>query len=191
MFSKAVAYVLGVISFVPPFNGLLRFYLKKHGHGVIYTATAGCIWIGNILDIVQIPRLVKEANMRYKQRQLKKHADYLDFHSQLNDPALNSSVPDYERLSVAEKEDRGPDDTVSEHMVEQAILRSAKNNGGFTTPTEVALESSISIERAREALDYLVSKGFAEIRINKNGIILYRFPDIIDPNNDEDFEDLT
>ena len=168
MFSKAVAYVLGVISFIPPFNGLPRFYLKRYGSGVIFTATSGCFFIGNILDIVQIPHLVKRANMRYKQRQL----ENMGLYPELEDHRAFEANPDAS-------------------AVEQAILRSAKKNSGLTTPTEVALESSVSIERARESLDYLVSKGFAEIRVNKSGVIVYRFPDIIDPNNTEEFDELT
>ena len=172
MFSKGVAYVLGIMSFVPPFNGLLRFYLKKHAHGVIYSLTAGCCWIGNILDIVQVPQLVREANMRMKRKQLAAHGSY---------PEL---IDDRESMPTSELR-------VDDGSIEQHILRSAKRNGGITTPSEVALESSASIERAREALDYLVSKGYAEIRVNRTGVIVYRFPDIIDPRNEEDFEELS
>ena len=37
MHSKAVALVLGILSFVPPFSGLARFYLKRNPTGVIFT----------------------------------------------------------------------------------------------------------------------------------------------------------
>ena len=50
MYSKAIAFVLGIISFVPPFSGLLRFYLKRNVTGVLYSLTAGFCFIGNILD---------------------------------------------------------------------------------------------------------------------------------------------
>ena len=169
MFSVGVAYVLGILSFIPPFSGLLRFYLKRHGHGIIYSLTAGCCWIGNILDIVQVPQLVKEANMRRKRLELAHYASY----PQLEDSSPNSAQP------------------VSNNAIEQAVLRSAKKNGGMTTPSEVALEASIPIEEARKSLDYLVSKGFAEMRVNRSGVIAYFFPDIIDPSRKEEFEELT
>ncbi len=165
MYSKVVAYVLGILSFVPPFNGLLRFYLKRYGHGAIYTATMGLFWIGNILDVVQVPQLVKDANMRRARRGLEQYGTAADR------PEIAGSPTD--------------------RSVERSILRSAKSNGGITTPSEVAIESDIPIEKARESLDYLVSKGFAEIRVNKSGVIVYRFPEIIDPSNPEEFEELS
>ncbi|MBT3272990.1 MAG: hypothetical protein HN368_07540 [Spirochaetales bacterium] len=166
MFSKAIAFVLGIISFVPPFSGLLRFYLKKNGTGVLYTLTAGFCFIGNILDIVQIPQLVKQANMKLKRREML----FLD---------------DLDDGRVREVEYKA-----SEVSIEKQILRSAKNNQGYTTPSEVALESNVSIEDARHALDYLVSKGFAEIMVSKSGTIVYHFPDILRPGEEASYEEI-
>ena len=168
MYSKTIAFVLGVISFVPPFSGLLRFYLKKNVTGVLYSLTAGFCFIGNILDVVQIPQLVKQANMELKRREMR----YLD-----------DSDDDFDEVREIEYKKR-------EEGIEKQILRSAKNNMGYTTPSEVALESDVSIENARQALDYLVSKGFAEIKVSKTGTIVYYFPDILTPGMDNTFEDV-
>ena len=54
----------------------------------------------------------------------------------------------------------------------------------------MALSSEVSIEQAKQALDYLVSKGNAEMKINKLGTIVYFFPDILDSESVEDFDDL-
>ncbi|MCK4541932.1 MAG: hypothetical protein KAU17_06850, partial [Spirochaetales bacterium] len=78
-----------------------------------------------------------------------------------------------------------------EESIQRQILLSAKRNSGYTTPSEVALESNVSIELVKEALDYLVSRGFAEMKINKAGTIVYFFPDMLDNVRDESFEDLT
>ena len=168
MYSKAIAFVLGIISFVPPFSGLLRFYLKRNVTGVLYSLTAGFCFIGNILDIVQIPQMVKQANMELKRREMR----FLD------DPEENLS-------GVREIEYRK-----REESIEKQILRSAKGNRGYTTPSEVALESDVSIEEARQALDYLVSKGFAEMKVSKTGTIVYHFPDILTPGAENTFEDI-
>ena len=77
-----------------------------------------------------------------------------------------------------------------EESVEKQILRSAKENRGYTTPSEVALQSDVSIEEARQALDYLVSKGFAEIKVSKSGTIAYYFPDILTPDSTDTYEDI-
>ncbi len=168
MYSKAIAFVLGIISFVPPFSGLLRFYLKRNGTGVLYTLTAGLCFIGNILDIVQIPQLVKQANMRLKSREMRRLDDLDD---------------DFDRVREIEYKE-------AEGSIEKQILRSAKNNQGYTTPSEVALESDVSIEAARHALDYLVSKGFAEMKVSKTGTIVYHFPDILKPGDEDSYEEI-
>ena len=168
-FSRATAYVLGILAFCPPFSGLLRFYLSKHGAGIVYTATAGLCWIGNILDIVKVPLLVREANIAYRYKE-----------------ALRSGVVGElvapERIATARSTEprRGRD------PVEQVILRSAKKNRGFTTPSEVALESDICIDEAKKSLDTLVSKGFAEMRVRESGVIVYRFPELIEAESTEE-----
>lgn len=165
MYSKGVAFVLGILSFVPPFSGLLRFYLKRNVTGVLYTLTAGGCFIGNILDIVQIPQLVKQANMRHAMRGM-----------------MLDDGPPVEQRSLEYRK--------HEESIEKQILRSAKDNNGFTTPSEVALASDVSIEEARQALDYLVSKGFADIKVSKAGTIAYHFPDILTGDSADTYEDI-
>jgi hypothetical protein len=168
MYSKAIAFVLGIISFVPPFSGLLRFYLKRNVTGVFYSLTAGFCFIGNILDIVQIPQLVKQANMKLKWREMR----FLD--------DTDERFDEVREIEYRKKEEG----------IEKQILKSAKNNQGYTTPSEVALESDVSIEEARQALDYLVSKGFAEMKVSKAGTIVYHFPDILTPGAENSLEDI-
>ena len=105
MYSTAVAYVLGILSFVPPFNGLLRFYLKRHGLGAIYTATMGLFWIGNILDVVQVPMLVKDANMRRARRGLEQYGSVTERSQITGSPAAG---------------------TPTNQSIERSILRSAR-----------------------------------------------------------------
>jgi hypothetical protein len=167
MYSKAVAYVLGIISFLPPFNGLLRFYLKRNPSAVIFTLTAGCFFIGNILDVVQIPQLVKDANMRHARKNI-----LLGYDEEAGD----------RQRSLEYKS--------GEESIEKQILRSAKENNGLTTASEVALAGDVSIEEARSALDYLVSKGFAEMRVSKTGSIAYYFPDILTSDSIDRYEEL-
>ena len=170
MYSKTVAFVLGVLSFIPPFSGLLRFYLKRYGSGLVFSLTAGCCWIGNILDIVQIPQLVKQANMKRKQREMLLYGETAD------------ELHQVERRSLEYR--------TQEESIEKHILKSAKDNHGYTTPSEVALGGEVSIEEARNALDYLVSKGFAEMKVGKSGNIVYFFPDILDADKNEQYEDI-
>jgi hypothetical protein len=64
--------------------------------------------------------------------------------------------------------------------VEKQLLRLAKKNKGILSPSEVALESDISIDQAKRELEALVSKGIAEIRVRSSGAIVYTFPEFMD-----------
>ena len=54
----------------------------------------------------------------------------------------------------------------------------------------MALISDLTIEEARKALDGLVSRGHAAMKVNKSGVIIYHIPDFLDHNTTEAFEDL-
>lgn len=178
LYSKAVAFVLGLISFLPPFSGLLRFYLKHWGSGTLYTMTAGFCFIGNILDIVQIPRLVDEANRKWKRREMARliEADRLV----LDAPGTPDERPAVQKASPA---------SVRRNL-EKIILESARSNKGYTTPSQVAIESELTLEEARIELDKLVTRGFAAMRVNKAGVIVYHFSDFIENTALDSFEDL-
>ncbi len=83
--------------------------------------------------------------------------------------------------------DDGYRDTRKKESLQRTILRTAKRNHGVTTPSDVALEADVSIEDAKAALEKLVSKGFAELRVRKSGAIVYSFPEFSDDSDLEDF----
>lgn len=62
MFSLGIAYLLW---FLGGFGtlGLHRFYLRKPGTGILWLLSAGVFWIGALVDLFLIPRLVNEANL--------------------------------------------------------------------------------------------------------------------------------
>lgn len=72
--------------------------------------------------------------------------------------------------------------------LETVILRTARKNRGLTSPGEIALEADVSIEEAQQALDKLVVKGYAEMKIRTSGVIAYRFAEFAD--QDEGFADI-
>ena len=61
------------------------------------------------------------------------------------------------------------------------ILKLAQAKGGTATVSEIALGTSLSLEEAEEILQYFVSKGYANMRLNDNGAIVYEFPGIRPP----------
>lgn len=84
---------------------------------------------------------------------------------------------------------RVPRRALARESLEKSILRLAKRNGGYVTASEVALEADANIEGARQALEKLASKGFAEMKVRTNGVIVYFFAEF-QREGREDFTDI-
>jgi predicted transcriptional regulator len=124
---------------------------------------------GSIYDFFTLPGQVREANIRDA---LFRETAY----GRANSRQTWRNVSDGEARIVREKE-----------TVERAILRLAKGNRGFLTASELALDANIPMDEARNVLDTLVSKGFAELRVRKTGTLVYTIPEMMD--DDSPFED--
>ena len=69
-------------------------------------------------------------------------------------------------------------------------VKTARKNNGTITPGEVAIEADVAIEKAKSRLEELVTKGFAEIRVRKSGVMVYYFPEFGNESENTGFEDL-
>jgi hypothetical protein len=154
LYSTRIAYLLWFATFFG-MSGLHRLYLGKIGSGILYLVTWGLFGFGTIYDAVTLPEQVQEARIKAKMR----NAIDRSF-SQLDTPRR-------ERPAARES-------------LEHAILRVAKAHHGVASPAAIALEAKISVDESRSQLDKLVDKGIAEVRVRKNGTIVYAFPDFLD-----------
>jgi hypothetical protein len=155
MKSVGIAYLLWLISGCGAL-GFHRFYLGKIPTGVIWMFTGGVCMIGSIYDFFTLPSQVRKANME---------------RAMLNAYGLQD-IRDIQKMSIVKEVE----------TVERSILHLAKENQGLITATEVALAANIPLEKAKKALDELVTKGFAEIRVRKTGTIVYALPEMMDKN---------
>jgi predicted transcriptional regulator len=155
------AYLVWALSFF--FPGLHRFYLGKIGSGLLYLFTGGLFFFGTVVDFFRLPQMVREANLKY------------EYHRALT--AGRENMPPGRRAKPRE-------------TIEKVILKTARKNMGLTTPGQVALEGDISIQEAKDYLEKLAAKGFAEMKIRKSGTIVYYFPDLGEPLSNTDFEDI-
>jgi predicted transcriptional regulator len=171
VYSTRTAYLLWIGSFIIP--GLHRFYLGKVGSGLRYLFTWGLGGIGTIYDGITMPDQVRQANLKLRMQGLLE--DDLDARAELT----------YGRERPLSDSGRSRQPTESP---EHVILRVAKANHGLASPAEIALEGNISTDTAREQLDSLVDKGIAEVRVRKNGTIVYAFPDFLDEQGSVDLE---
>ncbi len=77
-----------------------------------------------------------------------------------------------------------------EESLEFKILKTARDKGGFVTPSEIALEARVSPDTAKECLEEMVAKGYAEHRIKRAGLIVYAFPEFMREERESELEDL-
>jgi predicted transcriptional regulator len=172
MYSVGIAYLLWLLSGFGAL-GFHRFYLGKIPTGFLWMCTGGLGMVGSVYDFFTLPGQVREANIRS---------------ALLNGAAMgrNTGAGQGGWRHVNDGSSR----IVREHResVERVILRTAKQNKGIVTASEMALEANISIDDAKKALDTLVNKGFAEMRVRKSGTIVYTLPEFMDSDSPlEDF----
>lgn len=69
MYSLGLAYLLWAIGGFGTL-GLHRFYLRKHGTGLLWLLTGGVFWIGAVVDLFRLPTLVSDAKVEEQAREL-------------------------------------------------------------------------------------------------------------------------
>ena len=129
--------------------------------------TGGMFVVGTIYDFFTLPSQVREANIRQAiiDESVRRKTESLQ----------NGSIPSWRNVNdgetriIREKE-----------PVERVILKLAKSNKGILTASELALSADISMEEAKNALEAMVNKGFAELRVRQSGTIVYTIPDLMD-----------
>ncbi|MDR1443373.1 MAG: TM2 domain-containing protein [Treponema sp.] len=178
MYSVGIAYLLWFLSGFGAL-GLHRFYLGKIPSGILWMCSGGLGFVGGIYDFFTLSRQVQDANLRLAlseslSRDFRRRAE-TSFRQQ---NAGNWRYADDTKARIVR--DKG--------SLERNILRQAKENKGILTVSEVALTADVSLEESKKALDTLVTKGFAELRVRKSGTLVYVLTEFRD--NDEDLEDI-
>jgi TM2 domain-containing membrane protein YozV len=169
VYKLGIAYVLWLISGFGAL-GFHRFYLGKIPTGLLWMMTGGLGMFGSAYDFLTLPRQVEQANLREELRRA------------LQQNRQGSFAPQWRYA-----EDAGTR-VVPKESLERTILRVAKKNSGIASVSDVALQADISMEDAKSALDLLVTKGFAELRVRQSGSLAYTFPEFMDADSPlEDF----
>lgn len=175
MKSTGMAYLLWCACFFGG-AGIHRFYLGKYGTGILYLLTFGLFGIGQIIDLFRIPGMVERENLKWQLRQgttvniniqgqtgQQVAIDQQPYHAQTQQP---QQIP---QESQSSKKD-------PEKKLEDTILKLARKFQGNLTPLELAANSSLSLDEADKALENIVRKGYANMKVTDEGTIIYEFP---------------
>ena len=127
--------------------------------------SGGLAMFGAVYDFFTLPSQVREANFR--------------------NAIIDESIRRSEEKNQSRRRWRNVNDgQVSiireKESVEHVILKLAKINKGILTASELALSAKISVEEAKTALDAMVNKGYAELRVRQSGALVYTIPDMMD-----------
>ncbi len=176
MYSVGIAYLLWLLSGFGAL-GFHRFYLKKIPTGLLWIMTGGLGMIGAIYDFFTLSQQVRDANIR---------DGYLPPYRYGYPPMGQSTRP------VRDARDQYTSGNIrprGKASLEKTVLRLAKSNKGYVTPSEVALEGDISLDDAKKELERMASEGYAELKVSKSGVLIYVFPEFAMDREKMDFEE--
>ena len=167
---------LAYLFWIPSFfgcAGLHRFYLGKPVSGLFYFFTFGFFGLGTLYDGLTMPHHVRQARLsRRLDRILENETSGRTERVVSPDPASRTKR-------------RRPE------SVDHVILELADERHGVVTPSRVALAAQISPEKARDKLDTLVGRGFADLQVTRDGLIVYVFPEFLDEEGRRELESLS
>lgn len=153
MNSKGTSYLLWLTILIG-LGGIHRFYNGKIVTGFIWLFTGGLFGIGQLVDLVLIPGMVDEHN-------LKKRAQLLGY------------APVQPRVTeVINRQD-------AQAQLRLKLVQAAQKRGGKLSVTQAVLDTGVDFDLVEPVLIGLVKSGRADIQNDpKTGVILYTFPDL-------------
>ncbi len=138
------------------FGGIHRLYLGKTGTGILYLLTWGLFGVGQIVDIVNLNRLVDEANAKALGA----------------GGAVATTLPASPRAKLLASAD-------PEEVMRAVLLEAASKHGGKLTVTQGVMASGKTFKEVENALDDMAKSGYVGIDNDPDtGAVVYVFGEL-------------
>ncbi len=156
MNKTGTAYILWAFCFFGIF-GAHRLYNGKIGSGLLWLFTWGFFGVGQVVDLLLIPDMVREQNSRY----LLRHGH---------------SVPGIQGQTITIEQVDPPAPAPNQEDLMMKLLRAAADNQGCLSVTQGVLATGASFAEVEETLTTMLKTGYVGIDNDADtGIVIYRF----------------
>lgn len=160
--SKGVAFGLWLACLLGV-CGLHRFYLGRPGTGLLWLFTFGLFGVGQLVDLIRLPRLVAEENNK---------------HAALQALAEKRALAAMQRRMQLPPARVAPSPVVEDtaEQFRQKLLKAAARRGGKLTIAQGVMATGKTFEEVERELDSMAKSGHVGVDNDpKSGVIVYDF----------------
>ncbi|NEQ23429.1 MAG: TM2 domain-containing protein [Microcoleus sp. SIO2G3] len=141
-------------------GGIHRLYNRKIASGILYMVTWGFLGIGQIIDLVLIPEMVEEHNLRM---QIK-----------LGMSPKGAPLPQ-QAIALTQKND----EPMTRDQMMMKLAHAALQHGGKLSVTQGVLAIEQSFSAVEATLKEMVKSGYVAVENHpETGVILYNFVEL-------------
>jgi TM2 domain len=163
MNNVSTAYILW-LGWLLGLGGLQRLYNGKIFSGMLWLCTWGMFGVGQFVDLVLIPGMVEDHNVKLK---ASRHALAADAHQQ---PAIHR---------VIEQEFMPPIAPVNPNRLAVRLVKAASDRGGKLSVTQGVIDTDATFAEVETTLRDLAKTGYVEVYNDpETGVVMYEFREL-------------